>query len=639
MNAKYLSILNRKVGPGYPSFIIAEIGNNHNGDIKLAKHLVDLAIESGCDAVKFQLRNMVALYGKLDDEQRSKADLSTQYTLDLLSKFQLSVLELESVFQYARQKGIIPFCTPWDAPSVDVLEKMDCAVYKVASADLTNHPLLQHLAQTGKPLICSTGMSRSPEIELGAKVLSLAKGGYAFLHCNSTYPTPFKDVHLRFMDSLRVHSHVVGYSGHERGYHVCLGALALGANIIEKHFTIDKKMEGNDHKVSLLPHEMKDFIVQARELEAAMGEANQPRQMSQGEMMNRENLAKSLVATQAIALGQVIETNMVGIISPGQGLPPYRMADVLGQKAKRAMDPGEFFFESDIVAAQELRNSSSFQFSRPWGIPVRYHDAEKLIAEFKPNLIEFHLSYQDMEEDLKRFFTKVHPDIDFVVHAPELFAGDTLLDLCSSDLAYRNNCISNIQKVCDISNELKKYFPKTNKPAIVINAGGFTADAPLPEADRKPLYEIIYQSLQRINAAGTEIIPQTMAPFPWHFGGQQYQNLFKFPEEIDWFCKTYGYRMCLDYSHSHLVCNHHKYTMEEFMRLVAPHTIHFHLGDASGVDGEGLQVGDGEIDFPKLGSLMKKYSPKASFIPEIWQGHKNGGEGFWGAFHKLSGLI
>ena len=196
-----------------------------------------------------------------------------------------------------------------------------------------------------------------------------------------------------------------------------------------------------------------------------------------------------------------------------------------------------------------------------------------------------------------------------------------------------------LTKVIALTRRLAPYFKKASRPRIVVNAGGFSADAHMDEPERKKRYALILDSLGRMDLKGVEIIPQTMPPFPWHFGGQRFQNLFMRPDETAEFCKTNGYRICLDISHSQLACNHFKWSFTEFLREVGPYTTHLHVADASGVDGEGLQVGEGSIDFVALCDSLNKMCPTASFIPEIWQGHKNGGEGFWVAFDRLEGML
>jgi N-acetylneuraminate synthase len=619
-----------------PAFIIAEIGNNHNGSLELAKELVDHAIESGANCAKFQLRDMKALYHNAGNADDASEDLGTQYTLDLLSRFQLTPEEMQAVFAYCRERDILPLCTPWDLESVNLLEASGMPAFKVASADLTNHDLIKAIAKTGKPLICSTGMSTEQEIQETVALLRQLGAMYVLLHCNSTYPAPFKDVHLNYLDRLKeLGDCPVGYSGHERGINVAIAAVGKGAKVIEKHITVDRTMEGNDHKVSLLPNEFRAMIQGIREVEESLGTASE-RRISQGELMNRENLAKSLVINCDIEPGQTITANMIAIKSPGRGLQPNRKAELIGKAAIRPMKAGDFFFASDLAVEQV--KPRPYQFNRPWGVPVRYHDFKTMLEKSNPDLLEFHLSYKDLEVDISQYLAQVY-DLDLVIHSPELFAGDHTLDLCSKDDQYRQHSIEQLQRVINMTRSLTPFFSKASRPLIVTNVGGFTSDAPLPASERSQLYELLRDSLSKLDQDGVEIIPQTMPPFPWHFGGQRYHNLFVEPQDIVEFCQSQGYRVCLDISHSKLACNQYHLSFKEFIEQVGTYTAHLHIVDAAGVDSEGLQIGEGEIDFPALAEDLDQYAPNASFIPEVWQGHKNEGEGFWLALQKLESFF
>lgn len=630
------AIEGRKIGGGAPVFIIAEIGNNHNGSLELAKRLVDEAVAAGADCAKFQMRDLASLYRNAGDANDAREDLGSQYTLDLLSKFQLPQDDLFRAFDYCRERGILPLCTPWDPESLAALERYGLGGYKAASADLTNHDFLEALARTGKPLICSTGMSTEDEIQGAVGLLKRRGAQFALLHCNSTYPAPFKDLNLRYIDRLRRTAQCpVGYSSHDRGINIAVAAVSLGAAIVEKHFTLDRAMEGNDHRVSLLPLEFSALVGAVREVESALGQ-DADRRLSQGELMNRESLGKSLVVNRDLAAGEVVTAAMVEARSPGQGLPPYRKKDLVGKVARRALKKGDLFFPSDIGEGKAVRRS--YRFRRPFGIPVRYHDLGGLTESADFGLLEFHLSYKDLDEDFSRYLTRDYA-ADLVVHAPELFAGDHILDLCAPDPAYRARSSAELAKVVALTRRLKARFPKTQRPRIVVNVGGFTQDAHLDAAERARRYALVAESLGRLDLSGVEVIPQTMPPFPWHFGGQRFQNLFMRPDEIAAFCRAHGMRVCLDVSHSQLACNHFKWSFRDFLREVGPFTTHLHVADASGVDGEGLQVGEGTVDFPSVCESLNAYCPDASFIPEIWQGHKNGGEGFWIAFERLEGAL
>lgn len=624
-----LAIGPRRIADDAPVFVIAEIGNNHNGDIDRAKRLVDLAAEAGADCAKFQMRDMDSLYAAGNGAAQ---DLGAQYTLDLLAKHNLGHDALFEIFDHCHSRGIEPLCTPWDMVSLAALEAYGMRGYKVASADLTNHELLGRIAATGKPLICSTGMATEAEIRESVDLMRSAGAPFALLHCNSTYPAPYKDVNLSYLPRLgEIGGCPVGYSGHERGWFTPVAAVALGARIVEKHLTLDRGMEGNDHKVSLLPDEFREMTAAIRATEATLG-TKDARQVTQGEMMNREVLAKSLYAARDIAPGSPIAREDIVIRSPGQGLQPNRIDALAGRVARRAVPAGTPFFAADLDdRASEPR---AYAFARPWGVPVRWHDYREMADAARPGLLEYHLSYKDMDEKLEDWFD-TPLDLDFTVHTPELFRGDHILDLAAEDPSARARSIEELNRVCDLARALKPWHARATRPLVITNMGGFRSRGFLPAAARPALYARIEDSLAQVDADGVEIIPQTMPPFPWHFGGQSHHNLFMDPDEIAAFCARNGMRICFDVSHSQLACTHFGWSMRDFAQTVGPVTAHLHLADARGIDGEGLQIGEGDMDFGALAGVLDDTCPQASFVPEVWQGHKNGGAAFWHALDRL----
>jgi len=481
-------------------------------------------------------------------------------------------------------------------------------------------------------------MSVESEIIEAVNLLKRFGAQYVLLQCNSTYPAPFKDIHLKYMDRLReIGDCPVGYSGHERGFHVAIAAVARGAKVIEKHITLDRNMEGNDHKVSLLPSEFKAMVEQIRQVEEALGSADE-RRISQGEVINRVTLAKSLIINCDLKEGEIIREEMIEVKSPGRGLQPNRKADLIGLKARRNFKAGDFFYPSDLLQDHQHVQPRRYSFRRPWGIPVRYYDFKKLMAKSNPDFIEFHLSYKDLDLDALQFFNEAY-DLDFTVHSPDLFAGDHLLNPCHPDKAYRQRSLAELQRVIDLTRQLKPFFKKASRPLIIASVGGFTRDRLLHPHERIPLYDMLAEELAKLDMEGVELIPQTLPPFPWYMGGQLYLNLFVDPQDTAEFCRRYHYRLCLDVSHGLLTCNHFNLSFKQYIETLGPYTAHLHIADTKGVDGEGLQIGEGETDFPALADYLARTAPTASFIPEIWQGHENEGEGFWLALERLEGLL
>lgn len=626
------------IGADHPAFVIAEIGNNHNGSVELARQLVDLAAEAGAHAVKFQLRDMDALY-----RQKSSAgeDLAVQYTLDLLTKVSLGAEELFPVFDHARERGVAVMCTPWDLPSVQALADYGIDGLKIASADLTNHELLHDAAGHGIPMVLSTGMSREEEIRESVALLRGRGVAFALLHCQSTYPAPYKDINLAYMDRLaQIGRCPTGYSGHERGIHVPVAAVARGAAVIEKHFTVDRGMEGNDHKVSLLPQEFASMVEQIHDIELSLGHAHE-RVVSTGEAMNRITLAKSLVASHPLQAGHILEEADLAVKSPGRGLQPNARAQLVGRTLRRSMDTGDFFFDGDLH--EEVPVGRQFQFDRPWGLPVRYHDVAALTEHCQPDFLEFHFSYRDLDIDPSAVLPQQLAGRNiraFTTHLPDLFAGDFLVDLASEDTEHWQRSIAEVQRTIERTRELIPYFPAAeHDPLMVVTMGGFTTQHHIDPAARVAKYERIAEALASLDTTGVRLAAQTLPPFPWLMGGQQFHNLFLHPRDTADFAQSVGIGLCLDTSHSKLAATFLGIPFSELVETLAPLTTHLHLVDAVGVDGEGVQVSDGDIDWPVLAEQLNRLTPGVPFIPEIWQGHINNGAGFWTALERLEPLL
>ncbi|ONM45789.1 acetylneuraminic acid synthetase [Halopseudomonas pachastrellae] len=613
-------------------FVIAEVGNNHNGSLDLAKQLVNAAIAVGADCVKFQLRNRAALYRSKADGSRAE-DLGVEYIQDLLDKVELTLAEHRELRDYCSSQDILYLCTPWDEASVDALADFDLPAVKLASADLCNPYLIAKAATLGKPMILSTGMSYEHEVVAAIEQLRALQVPFALLHCNSAYPAPETDIQLSYIARLRELHGLVGYSGHERGIAISFAAVALGAKLLERHITLDRNMEGPDHLASLEPTEFKQLVDGVRQLEKALPCAGMQRQVSQGELLNRENLGKSVIAATKINAGEVFTQDKLRIASPGQGVPPYRLADLLGRSACRDIEQGDFLFESDIAGAGQ--EQLVFDLPIRWGVPVRYHDFLQYRARVSPDLFEFHLSYRDLSVDPEPYLETVTCN-RLVVHAPELFENSELLDLVAEDEAYRQRSIVNLQRVVDATQRIAAFFPQADAQLIVANVGGFSADAPLPVEQREALYARFRDSRAQIDFGSTELIPQNMAPFPWHFGGQRHQNIFMMPDELAQKAQELELRLCLDLSHLQMTCFHFGLDFQQALRRLLPLSAHLHVADAKGSNGEGVLMGTGDVDWPATWAQVG--ASDVSFIPEVWQGHKDHGAGFWSALAYLQSL-
>lgn len=623
----------KPVGDGAPVFVIAEIGVNHDGSVDRAKALIDRAVEAGADAVKFQMRSLSDLYVNGGDADDPGEDLASQYILGVLRRSQLEPADMFDIFDYAIRQGVECLCTPWDLTSLAAVSRFGLPALKVASADLTNHELLDGMAATGRPLLVSTGMSTEAEICQAVALLRARGAHFALLHCLAAYPPRPQDLNLRYLRRLRTLGGgcPVGYSGHERGWTVALGAVALGASIVEKHVTLDRGRPGVDHKISLLPGEFAEMVRAIREMEAALGSAGE-RCLTRGEQLNRQVLAKSLVAARPLRAGDVITRDAIAVRSPGRGVSPNRVDELVGRRAPRSLAAGECFHDTDVIGRASAPRP--YRFRRRWGIPVRYHDFHALTCQRRPDLVEFHLSDRDLDQDPENFLSGLY-DFALIVHCPEQFRDDFVIDLASADGAVRRRSIGELERVLSLTRSLAARFSRTPAPQVILNAGGFTESRPVGASGRRRLYQRVGAALAAVDATGLTLLVQTLPPFPWQLGGYRIGNLFGDAAETAWFCQEFGARLCLDVGHTYMGSVERGDSFEDCCARLAAFTAHLHLSDAAGVDREGLPIGEGEIDFAALAAVLDAHAPGASFIPEIWEGHWNDGEGFWRALDRL----
>ncbi len=323
--------------------VIAEAGVNHNGSIETAKQLARTAKECGADIVKFQtakLDSLVSKYAGMAQYQKENIGKEASQK-EMLKKLLLPYPEFEILADYCREIGIQFLSTPFDLESISFLEHLGLDMWKIPSGEVTNLPYLIKIARTGKPVILSTGMCRMSEVEKAVEILrEYGTTNLSVLHCTTEYPAPYEDANLSAIKALRERLHVpVGYSDHTAGIEASIAAVALGAVIIEKHFTISRQMEGPDHKASLEPEELKKLISGIRNIEMALGNGNKI--PSKSERKNINIARKSIVAKQKIKKGEILTEENITTKRPGNGISPMRWFEILGTPAVRDFEEDE----------------------------------------------------------------------------------------------------------------------------------------------------------------------------------------------------------------------------------------------------------------------------------------------------------
>ncbi len=320
-------------------FIIAEAGVNHNGDINIAKKMIDLAAEAKADAIKFQTfkaENLVNRTAEKADYQRERAS-STETQYEMLKKLEFGIQEFKELKEYCKKRKILFLSTPFDIECIDLLNSLNISILKVPSGEITNLPYLRKIGIHKKKVILSTGMSNLGEIERALDILinsGTNKNDITILHCNTEYPTPFEDVNLYAMNTIQNAFNVkVGYSDHTLGIEVSIAAVALGAEIIEKHFTLDRDMQGPDHKASLEPDELSEMVKCIRNIEKSLG--NGIKKCSISEKKNKAIVRKSVVANENIKKGDIFTEKNLTTKRPETGISPMRWDEIIGKNSQK----------------------------------------------------------------------------------------------------------------------------------------------------------------------------------------------------------------------------------------------------------------------------------------------------------------
>lgn len=606
------------------AYIIAEVGINHNGDLEKALALIDAAVSAGVDAVKFQKRSLDQIYSRAMLQDPNSAEWSFDYLLPILQEFELAESDYEIIHKHCAKLGVDLIITPFDKDSADFVSNLGIAAIKIASADMTNWELIRHCARFGLPMLISTGMWSHDDIVVCAKKFEAENMTFALLHAQSTYPAPYESVNLRYLEELKKLCPVVGYSGHERGTFIPVAAFALGCKIIEKHITFDRNDQGPDHKASMLPAEFAEMVTSIRHLEKALRPI---KEVSQAELQNREAFAKSAVAKKRLAAGHVFQPEDIDFRSPGKGLFAHEVEQYFGMVLKKDVPEGLYIAKTDFEKELKISDWKTFSFRKAWGVKCRFHDYREY-AQLNSPVIEFHCS----QTDLDVAFTEKNSSQALIIHAPEIY-DRKLVDICSTDQRRVSESLEILQRSIDKTLEIGANFPAA-KPKLVLHLGGMFLDDPV-HVDTRSMIERALENFSKLvfDPDLIELLPENLPPRPWYLGGEWHQYGFMKSEDMTWFCEQAKLGMTFDICHAYLYCNLYKVDFLSYSREVLPYVKHMHVSDAAGVNGEGLQVGEGEMDFEPFFRLIK--DSEFSWVAEIWSGHLHHGSGTYRAMRTL----
>lgn len=601
--------------------MIAEIGINHDGDMDKAKRLIQQARNAGCKGIKFQYRNLKTAYASNANE------IGDEIILTQIKRTYLDARKILELRDFARAIGVeagISFFTTEDLKDFVHL-KTDFDFFKIPSAELLNLELIRDLLQTGKQVYISVGMHNESEIEYTFNAINDYEN-WTPLHCISNYPVADHNTSLGYIKHLSEKwNRAVGYSSHDENWENNLIALSLGATVIERHITEERKAEGLDHSSSSNYEEFVRICHYAQNFDAITS-GNGSRIPNQGELLNKQNLGRSFYALRDFEVGQTLKMSDLEYRNPQIGLGISDLEQYLNKKIVMKLDKGEVLTHQHFQVNRTQVSEDVIEISRrnSVSIPVRLADYWAIRAALPVGAYEFHLSYKEVASDLLSYpFEKSDR---FSVHLPDYIDSTTLIDPFSSDIRIRESSRECIGKVIAFSEKLAS---QTGYPVPIVAslAGmGMAREAFYPQV--KELFSEFHSDLAPLTL-------QWLPPYAWYFGGSIKLPNVNNLEDVSWIEK-FSTPITLDISHLLLGKTTFGFDAEEIIQRIKNNIIHWHISDAAGLDGEGLPIGSGGIENEKLiSSIIDQNGLK---VIEVWQGHFYNYEGFKVAINKIADM-
>lgn len=622
--------------PAKRTAVMAEIGKAARGDLGRALELVRGAAAAGADAVR--LPHFVLAENVHPDLLAGPAERAWSFKLELpfLGERMLGPDDYKRLAAECAALGLEVVGTPWDLPSWRLQDAAGVDRFFVNSYNAFNVPLVEAILGSGTRLYLSTGGLAEEQVKTLCARYELDRHDTVLLHSVLAYPAPASVVNLRAMDVLRRYHRAVGYSSNDLLGTTHVAAAALGAEVFVKHVHL-LPAETDAHRASVPVSRLAAMIAEIRQTEELLGRAI--KQESRGEMANRDIMGKGLAVRTGVERGGPLTRDSVVLQVPPRGVKAERWFEVEDRAARRDLTVGDIVYSDDLdlpVSASALAEPLGPRGAVPGkrGAVVRLKDIDEIIAGRDYDYVEVHYAAGDLDrpDDFKEY------DLELVVHLPEYSAG-VLLDLASTDEALRRYSVEVINRVMDKTRVLRSRFHRTGDLVkFVLHPGALTFPDPTAEPDRQ--YEVFVDSLARLDQGGLDVLIENMTPFPWFLSGgdwaikQGVTTTFMHPEALAAFLEEHGHGMTLDLCHAKLWCNHNGHTLLDYMTRLKPYVRHIHFSDATGVDGEGLMIGAGEIDWQEVAGVFHDY--REGWTPEIWNGHHDRGEQFAEAHRALA---
>ncbi|PMB02577.1 hypothetical protein CEN49_25280 [Fischerella thermalis CCMEE 5273] len=623
------------------TYVIAEIGKACNGNMGYCEQILHECKTAGADAIRFHHFHLESSVFKEALQKSTERAWSFQLKLPFLNEVLFTENEYRAILNRCKELGLDFIGTPWDIPSYHIFRNAGVKNIKINSLNAFNVPLIKEVRRDSRKLYISTGGLAERDIRNLYEIHNLGEDDVTLMHAVIAYPAPKTIINMRALKVLKKYSTRIGYSSNELLSTPLLAACALGATVIEKHVHLNHSPY-DVHKASITTIQLKEMIREIREMEQILG--REIKQESRGEMVNQDILSKSLILKEHVQKGEVISEKNLALQLPSKGVNAKQWLEVVGGKAKRDLNKGEYLFSTDIVKEKDYQSigiqpnrqdneETASYIPGKRGVVVRLKDIDEMIAGQKVDYVEVHYAASDLDkvDSCKDY------DLDLVVHLPE-YSDGVLLDLCSHDEQLRKYSIEVINHVMEKARRLKPHFKRLSGDLkFVTHPGSLTY--PHPDENPSEQYALFLDSLKQLDSSGLEVLVENMTPFAWFLDKdwapkQGMSNSFMDAEELSIFLNTHKYNMCFDVCHAKLYCNYAGKDLYTFMRTIRPYVKHFHFSDCTGIDGEGLQVGEGEINWQEVCEVFSDYS--YGWTPEIWNGHHDHGKKFYEAHEKLN---
>lgn len=612
--------------------IICELGINHFGSIQVSKKLINYAKEANAWGIKFQYRNLEKYFNLAKrNGQIGKEIIDTE-----LKKNYLTPTNIIKLSQYAKKIGLTSGISFFNKDDINDFKKYQFDFYKVPSVSALDFDLIKQLGKFNKKIFISLGSRSHTEILKNKKNLikNSTKKNTIFFHCISNYPLNPLNSNLNYITKLKniFRGFRVGYSSHESDIYNCIISLSKNVEYIERHITIDKNSKGLDHSSSSDFIELKKLCFYAKNYNE-ISNSKKNRYVNQGEKINRQNLGKSAYANKDIDVNKSINIEDISFLSPNISLEKNEISKYLKIKNKKFLNKGDEITIENFCNAKILRDrSKKFCNNKIISLPIRPSDHVTMDNNFQIKNYEFHLSFNDvLKFDIKKINQNFLKNKRLTVHGPDYCDSNNILNIYSKNKYIKKKSLKIFNKCIQICKQLQKY---SSSRVFLIQS--FSSDDPNLELEKryKDIKNIITRSYKRNTIT---ILPQWLPPVAWYFGGSSEMTLFCNPDDLK-IINRLKIKICLDISHYILSCNYKKINPLLNFNKYKSLFEHYHISDASGIDGEGLEIGNGDLLNYKNFFLSIMNNDKIKVL-ETWQGHLNNGLIFKKEISKLEKFV